>query len=181
MLRPIQTGFRRKLPVILQTETAECGLACLAMILCAHGHLIDLASLRRQAAVSGSGLNLRSLMRIADRFGLHSRPVKLDLPALAKLSLPCVLHWDFNHFVVLVKAGEKDILIHDPARGARKLTLDEASRHFTGVALELTPAATFEKRDERRLLSIGDMFRHISGLKGALLALGGLSLRRVVS
>ncbi|WP_323991381.1 peptidase domain-containing ABC transporter [Nguyenibacter sp. L1] len=176
MLRPIQTGFRRKLPVILQTETAECGLACLAMILCGHGHLIDLASLRRQAAVSGSGLNLRSLMRIADRFGLHSRPVKLDLPALAKLSLPCVLHWDFNHFVVLVKAGEKEILIHDPARGARRLTLDEASRHFTGVALELTPAATFEKRDERRLLSIGDMFRHISGLKGALLALGGLSL-----
>lgn len=176
MLRPIQTSFRRKLPVILQTETAECGLACLAMILCAHGHLIDLASLRRQAAVSGSGLNLRSLMRIADRFGLHSRPVKLDLPALAKLSLPCVLHWDFNHFVVLVKAGEKEILIHDPARGARKLTLDEASRHFTGVALELTPAAAFEKRDERRLLSIGDMFRHIAGLKGALLALGGLSL-----
>lgn len=176
MLRPIQTGFRRKLPVILQTEAAECGLACLAMILCAHGHLIDLVSLRREAAVSGSGLNLRSLMRIADRFGLHSRPVKLDLPALAKLSLPCVLHWDFNHFVVLVKAGEKEIVIHDPARGSRKLTLDEASRHFTGVALELTPAATFEKRDERRLLSIGDMFRHIAGLKGALLALGGLSL-----
>nr|WP_246377003.1 peptidase domain-containing ABC transporter [Gluconacetobacter aggeris] len=102
--------------------------------------------------------------------------VKLDLSSLTKLSLPCVLHWDFNHFVVLVKAGEKEILIHDPARGARKLTLDEASRHFTGVALELTPAATFEKRDERRLLSISDMFRHISGLKGALLALGGLSL-----
>ncbi|MBB2158131.1 peptidase domain-containing ABC transporter [Gluconacetobacter diazotrophicus] len=176
MLRPIQTGFRRQIPVIFQTETAECGLACLAMILCAHGHLIDLASLRRESAVSGSGLNLRSLMRIADRFGLNARPVKLDLPALGKLSLPCILHWDFNHFVVLVKISEKEALVHDPARGARKLRMEEVSRHFTGVAVELTPVAKFEKCDDRRFLSVGDMFRHITGLKGALLVLGSLSL-----
>ncbi|WP_336947410.1 peptidase domain-containing ABC transporter [Asaia sp. HN010] len=176
MLKAIQTGFRRKVPVILQTETAECGLACLAMILCYQGHLIDLATLRRKTAVSGSGLNLRTLIKISDRFGLNTRPVKLDLSALGKLSLPCILHWDFNHFVVLVSLKDKEAEVNDPARGARTLSIEEVSQHFTGVALELTPAAKFEKRDDRRFLKIGDMFQNISGLKGALLALGGLSL-----
>ncbi|WP_215767269.1 peptidase domain-containing ABC transporter [Gluconobacter cerinus] len=176
MLKAIQTGFRRKVPVILQTETAECGLACLTMILCYQGHLIDLATLRRESGVSGSGLNLRTLMKIADRFGLNARPVKLDLPALGRLALPCILHWDFNHFVVLVALKDDEGIIHDPARGARILSLDEISRHFTGVAVELAPAAKFEKRDDRQFLKIGDMFRNISGLKGALLALAGLSL-----
>ncbi|KXV35830.1 ABC transporter [Gluconobacter thailandicus] len=176
MLREIQTGFRRRIPVILQTETSECGLACLAMVLCYQGHLIDLATLRRAAGVSGSGLSLRTLMKIADLFGLNARPVKLDLPALGQLPLPCVLHWDFNHFVVLVALKGDEALVHDPARGARRLSLEDMSRHFTGVAIELMPAAKFEKRDDRQFLKIGDMFRNVSSLKSSILALAGLSI-----
>lgn len=176
MLRPIVTSFRRQVPVILQSETAECGLACLAMILNAKGHLIDMATLRREADISGSGLNLRTLIKLASRFDLNARPLKLDLDSLTKLTVPCILHWDFNHFVVLVKANDRGISIIDPGRGPRKLTYEEASRHFTGVALELTPTSKFKKRDDRHLLSIKDMFRHIGMLKGTLLALAALSL-----
>ncbi|TPW35817.1 peptidase domain-containing ABC transporter [Oecophyllibacter saccharovorans] len=176
MLKPIVTSFRKKIPTILQSENAECGLACLAMILNAHGHLIDISTLRRQAGLSGSGLTLRTLIHLAGRFDLQARPLKLDLDSLSKLSVPCILHWDFNHFVVLVKAGDKYVEIIDPGQGPRKLTYPEVSKHFTGVALELTPTAKFEKRDDRHLLSIRDMFRHVGALKGTLLALGALSL-----
>ena len=175
-LHTIQTGFRRKVPVILQTEIAECGLACLAMVLCHYGRLVDLVSIRRETSVSGTGLNLRALMKIAGRYGLHCRPVRLELDDLGKLSLPCILHWDFNHFVVMTKVTDTGIVINDPARGERKISLDEVSRHFTGVALELSPETKFEKKDDRRLLKVRDMFRHIAGLKTVLWTLGGLSL-----
>lgn len=175
-LHTIHTGFRRKVPVILQTEIAECGLACLAMVLCHYGRLVDLVSIRRETSVSGTGLNLRALMKIASRYGLHCRPVRLELDDLSKLSRPCVLHWDFNHFVVLTKVTDSGIVINDPARGERKVALEEVSRHFTGVALELTPETKFEKKDDRSLLKVRDMFRHIVGLKTVLWTLGGLSL-----
>lgn len=174
-LHSIQTGFSRKVPMILQTEVAECGLACLAMVLCYYGRRTDLLAIRREAAVSGTGINLRGLIKIAGRYALHCRPVRLEMEDLPKLALPCILHWDFNHFVVLTKVTDAGIVMNDPARGVRKQTLEEVSRHFTGVAVELRPETRFEKKDDRRLLKVSDMFRHIVGLKSTLWALGGLS------
>ncbi len=76
------------------------------------------------------------------------RAVRLELDELNKLKLPCILHWDMNHFVVLKSINKNTLTIHDPAR-ARKVAMDEVSRSFTGVALELYPAATFERKDEK--------------------------------
>ncbi|HEX7389931.1 MAG TPA: peptidase domain-containing ABC transporter [Acidiphilium sp.] len=158
-------GFGRHLPVILQTEAAECGLACLAMIGRYHGHDIDLPSLRRQFPASLKGANLARLIEIAGRLDFDSRPLRLELGDLASLPMPCLLHWDFNHFVVLKAVDAKGLVIHDPARGMRRLSLVEASRSFTGIALELTPRADFRPAEARRSISLGALAGRVSGLR----------------
>ncbi|NHN84960.1 ATP-binding cassette domain-containing protein [Acetobacter musti] len=172
----LQFGFGKKVPVVLQVEAAECGIACLAMVLGFYGHEIDLATLRRRYSVSIKGVTLRSLVQAADTLGFTSRAVRLELEDLPKLRTPCILHWGMNHFVVLVSARGDQITINDPAVGRRTVTSDEVSREFTGVALELTPNETFERRDERETIRLRDLFRHVAGLRGALMGLFFLSL-----
>ena len=158
-------GWGRRLPVILQTEVAECGVACLAMILGFHGHRVDLGTLRRHYAVSLKGATLDDLTRIAVALGLATRAVRLDLNELAKLRTPCILHWSLNHFVVLSRVHGKSITIHDPARGKRRVSLEEASREFTGVALEAVPTKTFTRKKEPTL-GFGYLLRSLSELRG---------------
>jgi len=144
---------------ILQTESSECGLACLAMIASHYGHHVDLADLRRQFAISLKGATLAQLMRHASALHLSTRPLRLELEELSELQLPCILHWNLNHFVVLKKVaknwqGKLTLILLDPAVGERRVSLDEASGHFTGVALELFPSAAFVAKDERKRIAI---------------------------
>ena len=132
-------GGRSRLPSILQTEAAECGLACLAMIASYHGHRIDLNTLRRRYPVSLKGVTLRGLIQVADQMHLACRPVRFELHDIRLLTLPAVVHWDMNHFVVLKAITSKGVIVHDPASGSRMYLFAEASRHLTGVALELSP------------------------------------------
>ena len=92
---------RGLLPVIRQTEAAECGLACLAMISSYHGHRIDLNTLRRRHPVSLNGVTLRALIQVASQMQLACRPLRFELDHLGQLHLPAIVHWDMNHFVVL--------------------------------------------------------------------------------
>lgn len=172
----LQFSFGRRTPMLLQTEAAECGLACLAMVAGHHGHRVDLATLRGRHAVSLKGSSLTDLMRLAGALDLAPRPLKLDLAELGQLALPCVLHWDFNHFVVLVRVGVRTIVVHDPAFGERRLTLAEFSRHFTGVALELRPTPAFTPRTERRRLRLSTLVGRPAGLGGALAQVLALAL-----
>jgi ATP-binding cassette subfamily B protein RaxB len=169
----------RRLPTLLQTEAAECGLACMAMVAGYWGYRTDLSSLRRRFAVSLKGATLRSLIAISQALDLKPRPVKLDLKDLADLKLPCILHWDMNHFVVLREAGRSGVVIHDPAVGERRLSLDEVSRHFTGVALELAPTAAFRPARQTLSFSLRDLMGHVVGLRRGLaqLLLIGLALQ----
>lgn len=91
---------------ILQSEAAECGLASLAMVADAYGMRIGLAELRRRFPMSLKGAKLNHLIHIAQQLGFQTRPLRLDMEDLGKLKLPCVLHWDLNHFVVLAKVGK---------------------------------------------------------------------------
>jgi ATP-binding cassette subfamily B protein RaxB len=172
----LQFGFFRPLPIVLQAEAAECGLACLAMILGFHGHAIDLGTLRRRYAVSLKGTTLRDLMSLAGETGLSTRALRLELSDLRKLRRPCILHWGLNHFVVLREVGRKTVTIHDPAYGRRTLELDEVSREFTGIALEAVPNERFVRRDERSDLRLRHLFRHIAGIRSALAGILVLSL-----
>ena len=163
LLDSLATGLRRRLPMILQTEAAECGLACIAMVLGRHGSITDLTTLRGRHAVSMKGMTLATLARIAESERLGTRAVRLELDELGKLRLPAILHWDLNHFVVLREVSGGKATLHDPAIGERRIGLDELSRHFTGVALELWPDAGFAPKVERTRLSLGRLVGEIAG------------------
>ncbi len=158
----------RKLPMIFQTEAAECGLACLAMVANYHGIVTDLPALRRRFALSLRGASLAHVLKFAGRLDLSGRPLRLELEDLPYLQTPSILHWDMNHFVVLKKATPRHVFLHDPSLGARKLSYAQTSRHFTGVALELSPTAAFKPRDESSPLRWRDLTGRMVGLKRAL-------------
>ncbi|WP_374265797.1 peptidase domain-containing ABC transporter [Zoogloea sp.] len=157
----------RGLPVILQTEATECGLACLGMVAGYHGRRTDLAQLRREFSISQHGATLGQLIGIANALGLASRPLRLDLEDLGQLRTPCILHWNLNHFVVLKKVTRRGLLIHDPASGARQVTMDEVSRSFTGVALELWPSQSFRPSAPPPSIRFRDLIGRVDGLFAA--------------
>lgn len=146
------------------------------MIASHHGYKTDLAKLRARYGVSLKGCNLESLITTANHLNFSSRPLRLDLENLVELELPAILHWDLNHFVVLVKASHKECLIHDPARGALTLPNAEISKHFTGVALELRPTTDFVKKEDVTPVRITDFWSSIRGLKGSIVKVFALTL-----
>ncbi|CAH2603003.1 putative microcin-H47 secretion/processing ATP-binding protein MchF [Rhodovastum atsumiense] len=154
-------------PVVRQTEAAECGLACLAMIAAHHGHRIDLAALRRSYNVSLKGMTLLDVVHLARRLHLATRALRLDLDGLSRLRLPCILHWDHSHFVVLTHVGRNSVTINDPATGRRKVPLPEVSRRFTGVALEAWATEGFERKTERARIRVFDLLRRTRGFARA--------------
>ncbi len=167
---------RERLPVILQAEHSECALVCLAMVLNFHGHRIDINTLRLRSGTSAQGVTLKSLIQLADRWQLATRPLRLETEELGQLVLPAILHWDLDHFVVLKAVRKGRVYLHDPASGARDLALSDIDRHFTGVALELRPAADFKQCDETRRLQLWDLWQRSEGLWRSLGQLLLLSL-----
>jgi ATP-binding cassette subfamily B protein RaxB len=158
----------QKLPMVFQTEAAECGLACLAMIAGHHGLNVDMPALRQRFSLSLRGTTLNHIIRFAGALDLTGRPLRVELEDLDCLKTPCILHWKMDHFVVLKKVTRKYVFLHDPAMGPRRVTFAEASRYFTGVALELTPTPSFAPRDERHPLRLRDLIGRVVGLKRAL-------------
>lgn len=161
---------------IIQSEAAECGIASLAMVAHAYGQRIALPELRRRFPLSLKGAKLSHLIHIAQQLGFSTRPLRLDMEYLGQLKLPCILHWDLNHFVVLSKVGKSRVTVLDPAFGERKLSFGEVSSHFTGVALELTPTAEFKRQEAAPSISARQLTGPIRGLWGALAQILLLSL-----
>jgi ATP-binding cassette subfamily B protein RaxB len=166
----------RSLPVITASEAAECGLACMAMISRYHGHDVDLNGLRQRYALSLAGASLKSLMGIADQLGFSTRALKVELPALRKVRLPAIIHWDLNHFVVLKSVGSRSATTHDPAFGARTMPLAEFSNHFTGVVLELSRAEGFEPIEARTPMKLSLLWSKMTGWWTALAGVLALSV-----
>lgn len=154
--------------LIYQSEAAECGLACVTMIAGYHGHQLDLATVRSRFSVSLKGTNLQHLLQLADQLDLAGRALRLELDELRMLSLPCILHWNMNHFVVLKKVCKQHIVILDPAVGERRVPLSEVSDSFSGIALELQPGSEFQPRDEKIRLGLTTFWHRIQGLVPAL-------------
>lgn len=150
-------------PLILQTEVAECGLACLAMVACHHGFRTDLSTLRARFPGSLRGTSFDTLDQCAAQLKLSSIAYTLSLEELRELKTPAILHWNLNHFVVLCEANHKGVVIHDPAQGVRTLSYAEASRSFTGSALEFDKSTEFRLADERRKISLSGMIGKLDG------------------
>ncbi|MDX3775589.1 peptidase domain-containing ABC transporter [Chromatiaceae bacterium AAb-1] len=159
---------RNSLPVIYQTEAAECGLACMAMIAGYYGYHTSLNELRHKFALSIEGCTLLDLMNFAEKLQLSSRPLRIEMEGVASLKTPCILHWDLNHFVVLKKVHRGVCFIHDPATGPRKLPLSEVAKHFTGIALELLPTNDFTLKEGQSRLGLSTFWSKITGLKRSL-------------
>jgi ATP-binding cassette subfamily B protein RaxB len=173
-LGKLAVSWGSHLPMIMQAEAAECGVACLAMIVGYHGQPSEITELRRRLSVSLKGANLKHLVNMAERLGFAARPVRLELDELRQLSTPCILHWDLSHFVVLARVTRDAIVIHDPAVGVRRLPMATVSRHFTGVALELTAVGGLAPAQEAPRVGLRSILGRIVGLRrslGQLLAL----------
>ncbi|WP_312032616.1 cysteine peptidase family C39 domain-containing protein, partial [Vibrio crassostreae] len=138
-------GWGKKLTLVRQTENAECGVACLAMIADWHGYKVNLRHLRAKFGVTQHGMSLSRLIECAEEIKLSGRAVQLELDELKQLNMPCILHWNLNHFVVLKSVKGSKVVIHDPANGVMHLTLSDVNKKFTGIALELSPTHDFQK------------------------------------
>lgn len=153
---------------VVQSEAAECGLACLAMVASYHGNNIGLRELRRRHHLSLKGATLAQIIDVGAKMGFRCRPLRLELEHLSQLQLPCIAHWNLNHFVVISKVHRKGVTILDPAFGTRKLSIEEVSRHFTGIALELQPTTEFQVVPKPPAISLGQLTGKVDGLWRAL-------------
>ncbi|WP_454889981.1 peptidase domain-containing ABC transporter [Serratia quinivorans] len=176
LVSQLDMRLRHQVPLVHQTESSECGLACLAMICGHYGKNIDLISLRQQFNLSARGTTLSGLTGIAEKLGMATRPLSLDLDEIGALKTPCILHWEFNHFVVLVSVKRNRFVLHDPARGRRTIGLAELSQSFTGVALEAWPGSKFRAETVRNRVSLSTLIGSVHGIKKTLFKIFCLSL-----
>ncbi len=151
-----------RLPMIYQSETNECGLACLAMVSSFHGKRVDLRGLRSRFGIAGLGASANQLMQFSSSLQLSGRAVSVEPDDLRRLKLPAILHWDMDHFVVLKKVSQRGITIHDPAVGIRQYKKREIGLHLTGVALELHPEQGFITKETTSRLKLGQLLAGIS-------------------
>jgi NHLM bacteriocin system ABC transporter peptidase/ATP-binding protein len=135
----------KRTPVILQMEAVECGAAALAIVLAHYGAWIPLEELRVACGVSRDGSKASNVIRAARRYGLAAKGYSLEPPALRQMPMPCIIHWNFNHFVVLEAIDGKRAYINDPAIGRRRVDLGELDRAFTGVVLAFERDVAFRK------------------------------------
>lgn len=131
-----------KVPVIMQMEALECGAAALAMILAYHGKWVPLEKVRTDCGVSRDGSNLKDMVAAANFYGLKTDAYRCGMDDIKTLPLPAIIHWNFNHFVVLTGFKKNKAVINDPARGNIEVSIDEFDRSFTGVIV------CFEKRED---------------------------------
>lgn len=157
-----------RIPAILQSDRGECGLACLAMVAAYYGHRQTLREYRARFRISERGTTLRTLRNYAEQLGFKCRAVRAELQAVSQLRRPAILHWQLNHFVVLESVGRRSIRIIDPAVGMRRISKEEFSKHYTGIALELMPTVALKQTKPASTLSFGAFLPVFRGLGKSL-------------
>ena len=148
--RPLKSGVA-KVPVIMQMEALECGAACLAMILAYYGKWVPLEQVRLDCGVSRDGSKMKNIYLAGIHYGLDSHGYKMEIEALKKsAAFPCIIHWDFNHFVVLDGFHGDKAVINDPARGKVTVSMEQFDRSFTGLCLTFAPTEDFTPSGKRK-------------------------------
>jgi ATP-binding cassette subfamily B protein len=141
----IQKMRRKRVPQLSQMNAVECGLACLAMILGYYGRKTSILELRTHYAVGRDGLSALGIVRAARHYGMRVRARSLQHNDFRFVKLPAIIHWEFNHFLVVERWSRKRVDVVDPARGRCRLTHDEFDAGFTGVVITLEPGVTFNR------------------------------------
>lgn len=142
--KPVTKGVA-KVPVIMQMEALECGAACLAMIMAYYGKWLPLERVRADCGVSRDGSNARNLLKAARSYGMSATGYKYETEMLkSDGNFPCIIHWNFNHFVVLCGFKGDYAFLNDPGRGNVRVTMEEFDQAFTGVCIMIEPTESFE-------------------------------------
>ena len=141
--KPITKGVA-KVPVVMQLEALECGAASLCMVLAYYDKWIPLEQVREDCGVSRDGSNARNVVRAARSYGLEAKGYRYETETLKKnASFPCIIHWNFNHFVVLDGFRNGKAYLNDPARGTYSVPEATFDESFTGICLQFEPAESF--------------------------------------
>ena len=141
--QPMSRG-RAKVPVIMQMEALECGAASLAMVMAYYGKWVPLEQVRLDCGVSRDGSNAKNMLVAARSYGFEAQGYRCELDSVREeMAYPCIIHWNFNHFVVLDGFRGNYAYINDPARGEVKVTMEEFDRSFTGIVLDIRPGESF--------------------------------------
>ncbi len=136
----LRTGHRARVPVIMQLEALECGAAALAMVMAYYNKWVPLEQVRLDCGVSRNGSNAKNMLVAARSYGFDAQGFRCETENLKDgIVLPCILHWNFNHFVVLKGFRGNYALLNDPAKGEIRVTMDELDSSFTGICLQITP------------------------------------------
>ncbi len=171
MIKAVRLPNRRvRTPTVIQMEAVECGAAALAMVLGYHRCIVPLEKLREECGVSRDGSKALNVVKAARNRGMEAKGFKYEIPHLAKIPLPAILFWDFNHFVVLegFSRGGKVFHINDPGSGRRKVSQREFNESFTGVTLTFQPGPDFQKGGSQTSV-LGFLIARLRGNKSAFL------------
>ncbi|MCL2109599.1 MAG: NHLP family bacteriocin export ABC transporter peptidase/permease/ATPase subunit [Oscillospiraceae bacterium] len=156
----------KKVPFIMQMEALECGAAALCMVLAYYGKWIPLEKVRADCGVSRDGCNARNIYRASVSYGLKPKAYRMELSELKNIKTPAIIHWNFNHFVVLNGFKKNRAVINDPGRGTTEVSLEEFDNAFTGVVMVFEPTAEFVPEGKpRSVLNFA-----LKRLKGAMSA-----------
>ncbi len=165
--QPVRKGAA-KVPVVMQMEALECGAACLTMVMAYYGKWVPLEQVRLDCGVSRDGSSAKNILLAARNYGFAVQGYRCEPETLREqIAFPCIIHWNFNHFVVLDGFRGKHALLNDPARGEVKVSLEEFDRAFTGVCLELTPGPDFAPGGKRKSTAAFAR-RRLTGAGGAV-------------
>ena len=164
----LKNEHRARVPVIMQLEALECGAAALAMIMAYYNKWVPLEQVRRDCGVSRNGSNAKNMLIAARSYGFDAQGIRCETDALrSDVTLPCIIHWNFNHFVVLTGFRGKYAYINDPARGSLRVTYEELDRAFTGICIQVTPGPDFEQSGNQKSM-IEFTGRRLQGTRTAL-------------
>ena len=173
-----KNNTRVKTPTIYQMEATECGAASLTMVFGYYGKFLPLEQMRIETGVSRDGCNAKNILRAARKFGMEAKGYKKSLEGLLEMEAPCIIHWNFNHFVVWEGVQGKYAYINDPAMGRRKLTMEELDDCYTGVVLAFQPTESFEKSKKKKTL-MSFIKKRLKGQTGTITALFTIGLLMV--
>ena len=169
--------FRRRVPVVLQMNAVECGAACLAMILTYYGRQTSISEVRELCGIGRDGLSAFGLLKAARAYGMRTRAISVESDDFRFVPFPAIIHWDFNHFLVVERWSPGSVDAIDPGLGRIRLKAKEFEQRFTGVAITLEPGVTFERQGSAAKVNAqAYAANYVKLAPGALLQVIGASL-----
>lgn len=167
---------QRRVPEMRQVTAVECGAACLAMALNYYGYATSISEVQEHCRVGRDGLTALEIVKAARRYNMRVRAVSLKLEDFRFVTLPAIVHWEFNHFLIVERWSSTHVDVLDPAVGRRRLTAEEFDEGFTGVAIMLEPGAKFEQKAPQKTLTPLTYMRSLLHTRTIIFQIIGVSL-----